>query len=204
MPAKPRSSSTVRYASCGPRSETASAANPRVAEHRPLLSRCSFSSQDDPIDQVVSGQSQPFRNGPVPGGDPEARSDRRLEHGQNREAVSGARPTSPAKCCGKDTKPYSTHSADSPVRELDHGLGVLGRESREEPGNALGGDALGRRLANQPEIRGDPAHARHGHCAENPARGRSQQLAHDVSPLRSSTSSVRRFGRDGTAGRIVH
>jgi hypothetical protein len=31
MPAKPRSSSTVRYASCGPRSETASAANPRVA-----------------------------------------------------------------------------------------------------------------------------------------------------------------------------
>jgi hypothetical protein len=169
-------------------------------EHLPLLSLCSFSSQDDPINQVVSRQSQPFRNGPIPGGDSEARGDRRLEHGQNCQAVGGAHPTSPPNCYGKDTKPYSAHCADSPVTELDHGLGVLGRESREEPGNALGGDALGRRLANQPEIRRDSAHARHGHCADNPARGRSQQLAHDVSPLRSSISSARRFGR-GRYGR---
>ena len=69
----------------------------QTLEHRPLLSLFSFSSQDDPIDQVVSRQSQPFRNGPIPGGDSEARGDRRLEGGQNREAVGGARPTSPAK-----------------------------------------------------------------------------------------------------------
>jgi hypothetical protein len=39
---------------------------------------------------------------------------------------------------------------------VEHRLLVLGCESREAPGNALGGDAPGTRLANEPEIHGDP------------------------------------------------